>query len=101
MKLKRLTAALIAVLTAITPFSFHSPAATVFAKGTGAVAALPDWIPSDFESAVEFRNTYGATHIDNGLICIVLLNEYSTPLYPNLTSDLHVNTASSLHQDFS
>ena len=79
MKLKRLTAALIAVLTAITPFSFHSPAATVFAEGTGAVAALPDWIPSDFESAVEFRNTYGATHIDNGLICIVLLNEYSTP----------------------
>lgn len=24
-----------------------------------------------------------------------------SPLYPNLTSDLHVNTASSLHQDFS
>ncbi|HQM02598.1 MAG TPA: dockerin type I domain-containing protein [Ruminococcus flavefaciens] len=79
MKLKRLTAALIAALTAITPFSFNSPAATVFAEGTGVVAALPDWIPSDFESAVEFRNTYGATHIDNGLICIVLLNEYSTP----------------------
>ena len=71
MKLKRLTAALIAAMTAVTPLSFHSPAATVFAEGTGAVSALPDWIPSDFESAVEFRNTYGATHIDNGLICIV------------------------------
>ena len=71
MKLKRLTAALIAAMTAVTPLSFHSPAATVFAESTGAVSALPDWIPSDFESAVEFRNTYGATHVDNGLICIV------------------------------
>ena len=71
MKLKRLTAALIAAMTAVTPLSFHSPAATVFAESTGAVSALPDWIPSDFESAVVFRNTYGATHVDNGLICIV------------------------------
>ena len=71
MKLTRLTAAIIAAMTAITPLSVNSTPSTVFAEDTGAVAALPDWIPSDFESAVEFRNTYGATHIDNGLICIV------------------------------
>ena len=33
---------------------------------------LPEWVPTDFESALEFRNTYGATHIDDGLICAVL-----------------------------
>ena len=71
MKLTRLTAAIIAAMTAITPLSVNSTPSTVFAEDTGAVAALPDWIPSDFESAVEFRNTYGATHIDYGLICIV------------------------------
>lgn len=71
MKLTRLTAAIIAAMTAVTPLSVNSTPSTVFAEDTGAVAALPDWIPSDFESAVEFRNTYGATHIDNGLICIV------------------------------
>ena len=32
---------------------------------------LPEWIPADFESALEFRNTYGATHIEDGLICAV------------------------------
>ena len=37
----------------------------------GAVATLPDWIPKDLASALEFRNTYGATHIDNGLVCVV------------------------------
>ena len=75
MKRKRLTAALIAAMTAITPLSVNCTvllaSSAVFAEDTGAVAALPDWIPSDFDSAVEFRNTYGATHIGNGLICIV------------------------------
>ncbi len=32
---------------------------------------LPEWVPTDFESALEFRNIYGATHIDDGLICAV------------------------------
>ena len=75
MKFSRLTAAILTVTTAIAPISLNRPvllnASTVFAKETDAVAALPDWIPDDFDSAVEFRNTYGATHIDNGLICIV------------------------------
>ena len=71
MKLSRLTAALIAAATAITPLSFNASAPISYAEDTGAVAKLPDWIPSDFDSAVEFRNSYGATHIDNGLICLV------------------------------
>ena len=77
MKLTRLTAAIIAATTALTPLTFTpalSAPPTVFAEDTGALAKLPDWIPNDFDSAVNFRNTYGATHIDNGLICIVYPN---------------------------
>ncbi|MBO4876874.1 MAG: dockerin type I repeat-containing protein [Ruminococcus sp.] len=73
MKLKKLTAAVIAAMTAITPFSSNLPVFTpvkVSAEDTAA-AELPDWIPTDFDSAVNFRNSYGATHIDNGLICVV------------------------------
>ena len=75
MKLSGIVAAIIAAATAIIPITFNSPSLcapyTAFAEDTGAVAVLPDWIPTDFDSAVNFRNTYGATHIENGLICIV------------------------------
>ena len=73
MKLTKLSAALFAATFAITPFSFSDSALfTPFAVvAEAAVATLPDWIPKDFDSAVEFRNTYGATHIDNGLVCVV------------------------------
>ena len=71
MKLKKLTAALVAAATALTPLAFNASVPVSYAVDTGAIANLPDWIPSDFDSAVEFRNNYGATHIDNGLICIV------------------------------
>ncbi|SHM63918.1 dockerin type I repeat-containing protein [Ruminococcus flavefaciens] len=71
MSLKKLTAAFIAAATAISPLSFTPHSSAAIAEGTVVYAALPDWIPSDFDSAAEFRNTYGATHIDNGLICIV------------------------------
>ena len=73
MKFMKLSAAFFAATFAVTPFSFSDSAlrkpSAVIAEG--AVAALPDWIPKDFDSAVEFRNTYGATHIDNGLVCVV------------------------------
>ena len=71
MKLTRLTAAVIAAATAITPLTFNASVPISYAEDTGAIAKLPDWIPSDFDSAVEFRNSYGATHIENGLICLV------------------------------
>ena len=74
MKPIKLAASLLAAFTAAMPFSLNtsvllsSPA--VFAESTD--TALPDWVPNDLESAVEFRNTYGATHIEDGLICLVL-----------------------------
>lgn len=30
-----------------------------------------DWIPSNFEEALEFEKTYGVTHIEDGVICLV------------------------------
>ena len=41
------------------------------AAGAQGVEALPEWVPSDYASAVEFQNNYGATHIQDGLICVV------------------------------
>ena len=78
MMLKKLAAAVTAASMAIIPFpagnvNVFTPM-NVYAEGTGAKAALPDWIPEDFESALEFRNTYGAVHIQDDLICIVYPN---------------------------
>lgn len=33
--------------------------------------ALPSWIPTNLEETIDFYNQYGATHIEDGLICIV------------------------------
>gem|GEM_PF-445991 len=75
MKSAKYSAALIAALTACTPLMLNSSAflaaPTAFADSAGVPATLPDWIPTDFDSAAEYRNTYGATHIDNGLVCVV------------------------------
>ncbi len=32
---------------------------------------LPEWIPTSFTEALQFDNTYGRTHIQDGLICCV------------------------------
>ncbi|WP_295086857.1 dockerin type I repeat-containing protein [Ruminococcus sp.] len=68
-------AAFTAATAAIAPIPLDSSVlptpCTVFAEDTDSVATLPDWIPTDFDSAADFRNTYGATHTGNGLICIV------------------------------
>ena len=79
MKFNKLTTAVIAAVTAITPLSMSAPAlapATVFADEKGDTARLPDWVPNDYHSAVEFRNTYGATHIEGRYVCIVYQIEY-------------------------
>lgn len=34
-------------------------------------AALPSWIPANLEETVDFCNKYGATHIEDGVICVV------------------------------
>lgn len=75
MKLKRSAAAFIAAATAVIPFSSGnvslSAPLSAAAEEQTVKAALPQWIPSDFGTALEFRNTYGATHIQNGFVCIV------------------------------
>lgn len=34
-------------------------------------AELPTWIPQDFSSALDFINSFGATHIDEDYVCLV------------------------------
>ncbi|MBP5581980.1 MAG: hypothetical protein J6X85_09390, partial [Ruminococcus sp.] len=75
MKLKKIAAAIAAAATAIAPLSAERlsvfvPSA-VYAAEHAMGAALPDWIPQSFESALEFRNTYGATLVKDGLVCVV------------------------------
>ena len=76
MKHPRLTAAFMAAAALFAPLSPLAPAVqnapAVYAETIRSVNELPDWIPNDYESALEFRNTFGATHIDDGLICVVL-----------------------------
>ena len=74
---KRILAALIAATTVIAPLTLSSsiPAA-VFAEEASSAEELPDWVPTDFETAVDFCNTYGATHIENGYVCVVYKMDY-------------------------
>ena len=32
---------------------------------------LPDWVPQDFASAMQFRNTHGKSYVADGVICLV------------------------------
>ncbi len=32
---------------------------------------LPDWVPHDFASAMQFRNTHGKSYVADGIICLV------------------------------
>ena len=71
MILKKLTAAVIAAATTITPLTFNASAPISYAEETNGIAPPPEWLPSDFDSALKFRNTYGSIHIEDGLICAV------------------------------
>ncbi|MBP1592320.1 MAG: hypothetical protein ILP22_09800 [Oscillospiraceae bacterium] len=66
-----------AVLTAFMPLSYSGITLTdipsVCAEGSSAAVKLPEWVPTDFKSALEFRNRYGATHIEDELLCVVYL----------------------------
>ena len=79
MNFKRAAASVLAAATVISVPSNSIPAfipSAVFAEAHATGAALPEWIPCDLESAIEFRNTYGATHIQDGLVCIVFREHY-------------------------
>ncbi|MBR6717437.1 MAG: dockerin type I repeat-containing protein [Oscillospiraceae bacterium] len=38
---------------------------------------LPDWVPRTASDACRFRNTYGSTHVEDDLICIVTRHDSS------------------------
>ncbi len=74
MKLKKQAAALIAAVTAAVPLSANgllSAHLSVHAEEETKEVALPNWVPLDFDSALEFRNTYGTTRVDDGIVCFV------------------------------
>ena len=35
------------------------------------ISDLPDWVPKDYESALDFRNTYGTTRVQGSGVCVV------------------------------
>lgn len=75
MNFKKLTAAaLTAALTIISvpagAFSAYDHSA-VYADEVSYETELPDWVPTDFESALKFRNQHGATYVGSDLVCIV------------------------------
>ena len=79
MKHRTLTALLLSAATfsasaAGAPIPMTEPVSAAAADDR-AVAALPDWIPDDFASALDFRNQFGATGIGSGLICTVFEEE--------------------------
>jgi len=65
----KLTAVLSAVLLCGTTFGVMPAAAEEL--GLGALPEEPDWAPTDFQSAMEFMDTYGSTHIEDGWLCYV------------------------------
>ncbi|MBO4878055.1 MAG: dockerin type I repeat-containing protein [Ruminococcus sp.] len=75
MNFKKITAALVAAATINSPvFSSGLILTDVLAsdeQGSRVVATLPDWVPTDYESAIDFANTYGVSHVENGLICLL------------------------------
>ena len=87
MKQMKAMAALLAAVTALLPFAADAltvqNVSAVSAEETGTVSEQKKWLPTDFESAVEFRNTYGATHIADDTVCIVLRKEQEVVLDGN------------------
>ncbi len=77
MKHRKLTALLLAAAAAITPLTAAAAQIPLpaLAADAGAVAELPEFIPNDYYSAVEFRNNYGASLVSSGLICLVFTEE--------------------------
>ena len=79
MKLKKLMAAAMAVSATVVPFSSEAMNAFIpvntYAASTDTAETLPDWIPDDFESALEFRNTHGTTYIHDDLLCMVFTED--------------------------
>ena len=50
-------------------------------------AELPDWVPTDYESALGFRNQYGVTHVDGQYVCLVFVHNASNAAQFGSTAD--------------
>lgn len=51
---------------------------TAYAEDTG---VLPSWIPTTLEESVDFYNQYGATHIEDGVVCVVFKESMNDAYY--------------------
>ena len=76
MKTNKLTAAAVAAVTAFAPL--FSGGLTASAKTPRQRPVYPTWVPKDFESALEFSNTYGNTHVEGQFVCFVLRRGVNT-----------------------
>ncbi len=59
-------------------------------------ADIPAWVPQDFEHALEFQNTYGATHAEDGVYCIV--ERINTEFKPECAEHLAEGSAERIFQ---
>lgn len=75
MTYRKFIAAAVAATTAVVPMFSSRQAA--FAK-TKPQSEYPSWIPTDFESALEFSNTYGTTRVEDEFLCVVFRRGYDT-----------------------
>ena len=75
MKHMKLIAALTATVAAMVPFSAYGVNAAdtpaVSAEMGGVELDIPEWVPTDYHSVLDFRNKYGATHVESGYLCVV------------------------------
>lgn len=62
---------LTALLTALTLCLGAAPLTASAEEKTPPGSMLPDWVPRDYLSAVDFCNTYGKTRVQDGYICLV------------------------------
>lgn len=83
-KLRKLLAAVIALPLTFAAIPVIPPVSAVDP------ADIPEWVPTDFETAMKFANTYGATHIEDGLLCIVKMRENNE----NLKFEVHLEGSS-------
>ena len=75
MKLTKLTAALLAALTACSAAAWSGvsvPRAELTASAADtAPEAVPDWVPTDYNSALVFSRMYGETLVKDGYVCVL------------------------------
>lgn len=76
---KKIISAVLALTTAFTPVI--SGGQNAMAK-SDIVYVYPNWVPDDYDSALEFYNTYGVTRVEGPFVCMVfkeMLEDLSGP----------------------